>query len=56
MTKRKVTNAFYSRNNLCVVNEIFQWIATGEMIIQICRVAYYPLVSSGRINVSCYDD
>lgn len=42
-----------SRCNLCIVQKVLQWISAGEVVIEICGVAYQPLVRSRCVNVSC---
>ena len=40
----------YSRHNLCVVDQVFQRVSAGEVIVEVCGVADQPLVSSGCVN------
>lgn len=46
----------YSRHYLCVVNQVLQRVAAGEVIVEICGVADQPLVRSEGFNVSCDDN
>ena len=46
----------YSRHNLCVVDQVLQRVAAGEVIVQICGVADQPLVRSGCVYVPSDDD
>lgn len=48
--------ADYSRYYLCVVEQVLQRVATGEVIVEVCRVADDPLVCAGRVNETCDDD
>lgn len=41
----------YSRHNLCVVDEVLQRVAAGEVIVEVCGVADQPLVRSGCVYV-----
>lgn len=40
----------YSRHNLCVVDQVLQRVAAGEVIVEVCGVADQPLVGSGCVN------
>lgn len=46
----------HSRHNLCVVEQVFQRVAAGEVIVDVCGVADQPLVRLGCINVPCDDN
>ncbi len=46
----------YSRYNLSVVDEIFQWVTAREVVVEICGVTDDALWGAGRINVSCDND
>lgn len=46
----------YSRHNLCVVDQVLQRVAAGEVIIEVCRVADQPLVRSGCVYVPSDDN
>lgn len=39
----------YSRHNLCVVDQVLQRVAAGEVIVEVRRVADQTLVSSGCV-------
>lgn len=39
----------YSRHYLCVVDQVLQRVAAGEVIIEVCGVADQPLVRSGCV-------
>lgn len=46
----------YSRYYLCVVDQVFQGVAAGEVIIEVCGVADQPLVRSRCVYVACDDN
>lgn len=46
----------YSRHNLCVVDQVLQRVAAGEVIVEVSGVAYQPLIRSGCVNVPCDDN
>lgn len=46
----------YSRHNLCVVDQVLQRVAAGEVIVEVCGVADQPLVRSGCVDVACDDN
>lgn len=51
-----LNNEHHSRHNLSVVDQIFQWVATGEVIVEVCRVADQPLVRSWCVYVPSDDN
>lgn len=46
----------YSRHNLCVVDQVLQRVAAGEVVVKICRVADQPRVRPGGVYVPCDDN
>lgn len=52
----EINDPNYSRHDLCVVYQVLQWIAAGEVIVEVCGVADHPLVRSGCVNEASDDD
>lgn len=42
----------YSRHDLCVVDQVLQGVAAGEVVIEVCGVADQPLIRSGCVYIA----
>ena len=48
--------SIHSRHDLGVVEQVLQWVAAGEVVVQVCGVADDAHRGAGRVDEACDDD